>query len=299
MKKTYYYGFIVIFCFLALACVPQLNKKVNCGVSTYSQNLKTDVAWIVLEFNCRPMGWGSGFLVDKEKGIFRTNKHVSDMFNTLGPGSHKMFFNGKIYNVEIIKTSLLVDTALVRITDSFNSFDFPEPKKFSETKARIGDRVLIEGLHVHPYRIRESDEADGFKFAVIPIFRDIYRISALDLDKEVEVVFERLEAEVTTLDKKIEVEGQGSGTAQNLRSVSNVYIEIKTIKDHKFPFGGLSGTVVRNSKLETLGIFTAGPEQEYDPIAESQDGFVLLKQVHRTAYITPIEAVEDLNSIIK
>jgi hypothetical protein len=290
-----------IFSVLAfIACAPEIDQNIRCSSDTYTypQSFRTDVAWIVLERNCFPAGWGSGFLVDRNKGAFYTNKHVSNMFNSLGRGSHKLFFNGKVYNIALVRNPLLADAALVRITDPFNPSDFPEPSKFSEESTKIGEPVLIEGFHVHPSAIRVSDEAEGFKFPVLPVFVDNY--SKWKNDQGLELVFERLEGRITAVDKKIgEIQGQGSGTAQSLRGQVNSYIEVRTSKDHKFSFGGLSGTVVRNAKLETIGIFTAGPEEEFDPIAERPDGVKILQQVNKTAYITPIGAVSDLMEYLK
>ncbi len=293
--------FFVFVCFIFSSCGSRPDDNPIKHTPIYEQNFKSDIAWVVLEWNGKPEngGWGSGFLVNKEKGAFYTNKHVGDVFNQLGRGSHKILFNGKVYNGVVVKTDILVDVALMQITDPFDSSEFPDPAPFAEEKVKVGDRVFVEGFHVHPYRIREKDIAEGYDFPLVPIFKSYYRLGTKNLDQEQEVVFERLEAEVTGVDKKTAIQGQGTGIIQSLRNESNLYIEIKTLKDHKFSFGGLSGTVVRNNKRETIGIFTAGPEEEYDPIAQSQDGFVLLKQVYRTANITPIEAVAKLKDYLK
>ena len=295
----FYLSAIILLSLVGIACGPKIEEKLTCGSKTYSQSVKTDVAWIALEWNCRPGDWGSGFLVDKERGAFYTNKHVSNTFNSLGRGSHKVFFNGKVYNVEIVKTPPLVDAALIRITDPFNPSEFPEPAKVSTEIVAVGDKLFVEGLHVHPYRVRELDIAEGYDFPLVPIFKEYFHLGTINLDKEMEVVFERLEAKITELDKKISIQGQGTTNAQSARNASNSYVVIRTLKNHKFPFGGLSGTVVRNNKGETVGIFTAGPAEEFDPIAENPDGTVLLEQVYKTAYITPIEAVEELRKYIR
>ena len=289
---------ILILALIFVACAPELDQKVSCGPSTYAQNFKTDVAWIVLEWNCRPMGWGSGFLANKEKGIFRTNKHVSDMFNSLGRGSHKVFFNGRVYNAEIVKTPLLVDAALIRITDPFDSSEFPEPAKIASEKAMVDDTFFLEGFHVHPYRIREVDMADGYDFPLVPIFRDYYKFSTMNLDKEQEVVFEKLEAKVVVLDKKINLQDADRSFVQQIRNDTNLYIEVRTLKDHRFSFGGLSGTVARNSKLEIAGIVTA-ETQRLEDVAELDHGMTLKKVVFDTIMITPIGALEDLDQYLK
>lgn len=287
-------------CLLTLACNSGVEEVSSCNLAeTYNQPFKTDVAWIVLEWNCSPIGWGSGFLTDREKGILFTNKHVSNVFNRLGRGSHKIFFNGRVYNAAIIKTDILSDAALVQITDQFNYSEFTDPAPFAQEKVKVGDKVVVEGFHIHPYQIRQSDIEDGYDFPLIPIFRDHYKSGTLNLDKEREIVFEKLEAEVSEVDKKIMVREQGTGITQVIRNTSNLYIEIKTVKDHKFSFGGLSGTVVRNTKGETIGIFTAAPRQEYDFVDELPNGFVMLQQVFKTAYVTPIGATKNLRQYIK
>lgn len=295
---------IFAFCLFSASCELALSCKVDSrpssdGSKTYLQDFKTDVAWIPLEWNGKPMGWGSGFLVDKDRGAFFTNKHVSNEFNTVGKGSHKLFFNGKVYNTELVKTPPTVDAALIKITDEFDSSEFPESASFSGEKVKVGDRVWVEGFHVHSYSIRKADGESGYNFPVIPIFRDYYRMNTRDLDNEKEVVFEKLEARVTNINKKIEIGGQGSGIVQDMRNIVNLYIEIKTSKDHLFSFGGLSGTVVRNDKGETVGIFTAGPTEESVPVHELEDGSVVSKIVFQTAYITPIGAAEKLKNYLR
>jgi len=285
MKEWFPKAFLILINLIfVFSCRPaRKNVDVEIFPKTYlcPDDLKTDVAWIILEWNGKPVygGYGSGFLINKKTGVFLTNKHVSNVFDVLGKGSHKIFFNCKVYNAAILKTSVLADAALVRITDSFDSSDFLKPAPFAGEKAKVGDKVVVEGFHVHPYWVRKADEEEGYKFPVIPVFRDYYNLGTKNLDKEQEVVFETLEAVVVAVDRKIEIKGQGSGIIQDLRESTNLYVTIKTTKDHKFPFSGLSGTVVRNGKGETIGIFTAGPE---------------LERVFKTAFLTPIESVENL-----
>lgn len=302
MNKRSLRALLILLCFVFIfscrpdkdnASTPQSPRNYPCP-----QGLKTDVAWIVLEWNGKPIygGYGSGFLIDKEKGAFFTNKHVSDMFNALGKGSHKIFFNCEVYNAKIVRTAPFADAALVQITGSFDSSNFPDSAPFAKEKVKVGDKVVVEGYHPHSYFVRMADEEEGYKFLLVPIFKDYYNLGTKNLEKEREVVFEKLEATVTAIDQKIKVEGQGEGIVQDLRENANLYIEIKTTKDHKFPFGGLSGTVIRNEKGETIGILTAGPELEYDPETkvELPDGSFLAERVFKTVSITPIASVEDL-----
>jgi len=303
MQKTRSLATLLVFIGLTFIVSCQRGAK-NTETKSYFKTypclagLKTDAAWIVLEWNGKPVygGYGSGFLIDKEKGLFLTNKHVSDLFDLLGKGSHKIFFNCRVYNAKVIGTSVLADAALVRITDLFDFSDFPNPKPFAGEKIKVGDYVVVEGYHLHPYWVRESDEAEGYKFPVVPIFRDYYNLGTKDLDVEREVVLETLDGVVVAVNEKVKIEGQGSGITQNVRESANIYIRAKTIKNHKFEFQGLSGSVVRNRKGETIGILTASPKVEYDPGTKIKlpDGSFLAKRVFKTFLVTPISSVRDL-----
>ena len=113
---------------LAIVSCGQKPKEADndCGErTTPPQGFKTDAAWIVSEWNCSPGGYGSGFLINKEYGAFYTNKHVINEFDNYGKGSHKIYFNGKFYNAEVVKVPPLRDAAIIRITDEFDSSEFP------------------------------------------------------------------------------------------------------------------------------------------------------------------------------
>ena len=282
---------------LTIGCGPKIEKTSGCDrPSTFSQNFKSDIAWVTLEWNCQLYGYGSGFLIDREKGAFYTNRHVSDMFDALGRGSHKVFFNGKVYNAKIVKAHNVVDAALVAITDRFDPSEFPEPAKISTEKVKLGDKLLIEGFHPHWYYIRQADEGNGYKFEQMSILKDYYNLGTRQLEKEKEIVVEKLWSEVTGLDKKADFESKNM--TQDLRNMVNIYIEVKTSKDHLFSFGGLSGTVVRNIKGETVGVVTA-EEEKLEEEQELGHGFVLLKKVFNAVYVTPIGVVDDLRQYLK
>jgi hypothetical protein len=279
---------------LSIGCGPTLPEK-KARKTTYSQSIVTNSCWVVLEWNGEPYGWGSCFLIDKEKGAFYSNKHVSDMFNSIGRGSHKIFFNGKIYSVRIVQALPLVDAALIKITDPFNPADFPDPSPISTEKPKIGDELLLEGMHVHPYLIREIDKEEGYNFPVIPIFKDYYGIGTRDVDREREVVLEKLNAAVISTDKKVSI--SSDSLAQGIRNFSNTYIGARTSKNHNFSFGGLSGSPVKNSKLEIIGILTI-EEQRTQEVEDLGGGFKLLKKVYDTIDITPIAQVEELRKYL-
>lgn len=298
-------------CLISIGCRSSSDTKdIGCGSRSYAQNLKTDVAWIVLEWNGQIQrgGYGSGFLVDKEKGAFYTNKHVSNMFNAFGRGSHKIFFNGKVCNAEVVQTPPLADAALIRITDNFDHSKFPDPPPISYEKLKIGDKVFMGGFHPHPYYIRQSDGEEGYKFEVIPIYKDYYRASTRNLEKEKEVVFEKLEGKVVEVDltwgeviKRLEKRfGQkfpAGSFVEEIGNRTNFFHEIRTLKDHKFPFGGLSGSPVRNSKGEIVGILTRQDLHRYDyneKELEEKGMTVIRKQLWDAVYLTPIDSTKEL-----
>ncbi|OGM99475.1 MAG: hypothetical protein A3B91_04165 [Candidatus Yanofskybacteria bacterium RIFCSPHIGHO2_02_FULL_41_29] len=293
---------IVLLLVWVIGCGPKVEKVSGCGRSnTYDQNFKSDIAWVVLEWNCKPYGYGSGFLIDKEKGAFYTNKHVSNMFDALGKGSHKIFFNGKVYNAAIVRPHLLVDVALVKITDSFDFSEFPDTAPIADSEPITGDSVWIEGLHPHPLNVREADEADGFKFLALSVYKDHYRLSSKENEDKTEIVFEKFEALIEVADTNIKIGGQGQSMVQDIRNLSNLYMGIRTKKDHRFPFGGLSGTVVRNSKGETVGIMTGeSTEADYDKdkVQPLGNGYFVAERVYKMAAITPIKAVNDLKKYL-
>ncbi|MEK7121911.1 MAG: serine protease [Patescibacteria group bacterium] len=275
-------------------------QKEGCRHGSFVQDFKTDVAWIVNEWNCKPGGYGSGFLIDKERGAFYTNKHVANEFNNYGKGSHKIYFNGKFYNAEVVKVPPLRDAAIVRITDAFDPSEFPEPAPFVTEKVKMGDKVFIEGFHPHPYFIIESNKTEGYDEKTVPIWEKYYNLGTRNLDKKQEVVFEKITGKVVKLNAMIAFEDTGD-TVDKIKELSNTYIVVKVDRDHKFSFGGLSGTVVRNVEGEVVGIVTlkrANYELDKEETEKSQDGNTYLKQVYNVIGFTPIESVADLRQYL-
>ena len=296
MKKTISNLLAVLIVFFS-ACGPGSSKKDNgCGDKTVPpQNFKTDVAWIVTEWNCKPGGYGSGFLIDKERGVFFTNKHVTNEFNSYGKGSHKIYFNGKFYNAEIVKVPPLRDAAMVRITDEFDSSKFPEPAPFAVGQVKKGDLVFVEGFHPHPYGIIESDKTGGYNEIILALWDKYYNLGTRNLDKKQEIVYEKISGKIIELDAMASFGGEG--TISETKELSNTYTMVKTDRDHKFSFGGLSGTVVRNAKGETIGIFTMGPPKEFEKDEKMGDA-QLVKRVFKTFGFTPIESVANLKEYL-
>lgn len=291
-------GLCIIYAFSA-SCRAD-SKPAQNSPKTYSQNIKTDVAWIVLEWNGRPFGYGSGFLINREKGTFYTNRHVRKMFDTLGKNSHKLFFNGKVYRIDIDKTFQMDDAAEVRIIDSFDPSEFPEPAPFAEEEPGVGDLIFVGGMHPHPYYIREQDEAEGFKYEIIPIFRDYFLQGTKNIGKEREMVYEIIDGKVVDTDVTVkeiqERSGQElrpEGMIEDMRNKANLYTQVKISKDHKFSFGGLSGSPAKNMSGEIVGILTMQDLQrfDYDKDELQKHGAVVATQLFDTVYVAPIKSI--------
>lgn len=292
--------FIVLGLGIVLAsCGPKSDisqQKEGCQYGSVVQDFKTDVAWIVSEWNCKPAGWGSGFLIDKERGAFYTNKHVANEFDNYGKRSHKIYFNGKFYNTEVMKVSPLHDAAIVRITNPFDPTEFPEPASFATEKVKKGDNVFVEGFHPHPYLVIESNKTEGYNEKIVPIWDMYYNLGTRNLDKKREIVFEQIMGKVINLNASAHF-GDTGDTIDRTKELSNTYIMVKADKDHKFSFGGLSGTVVKNIKGEIVGIFTLEPSEEFEK-GEKVDGVQYLNRIYKTFGFTPIESVADLRKYL-
>ena len=81
-----------------------------------------------------------------------------------------------------------------------------------------------------------------------------------------------------------------------------------TARDHKFPFGGLSGGVALNDKGETFGVITAQNPMRFEiddqglffipgvgpvPVGEVK------KQFWDVIYITPLDSIKELDEYSK
>lgn len=291
--------FWVLISSLIISCGPSPKKAENngCGERTVPpQDFKTDVAWIVMEWNCKPGGYGSGFLIDREHGAFYTNKHVVNEFNGYGKGSHKIYFNGKFYNAEVVKVPPLRDAAIVRITDKFDPSEFPEPAPIAKQKVKVGDMVVNEGFHVHPYLTVESNKGQGYEERIVPIWDKYYNLGTKNIEKRTVIVFERIKGRVFKTDQAGEL---GDRTMiGEARELANTYIMVKADKDHKLSFGGLSGSVVKNTKGEIVGIHSMGPNEEFEK-AEKIGDVQYLNRVYKTFGFIPIESVVDLKQYLE
>lgn len=301
--KIHFWLVILGLCVIYIFSAPckDVPKPVQNSPKTYSQNMKTDVAWIVLNWNGQPFGYGSGFLVNKEKGIFYTNRHVRRMFDKLGKNSHKLFFNGKVYRIEAGKTFQMDDAAEVRIIDPFDPSEFPEPVLFAEEEPGAGDLIFVGGMHPHPYYIREQDKAEGFEYEIIPIFRDYFLQGTKNISKEREMVFEIIDGKVVDTEVTVKniqersgKELRFEGMIEDMRNIANFYTQVRISKDHKFSFGGLSGSPAKNARGEIVGILTMQDlgRFDYDKDELQKHGAVVATQLFDTVYIAPIRSIE-------
>jgi hypothetical protein len=293
------------------------------GVYALDPSIDTITAFLAIEWSGKPYIVASGFLIDKEKGVFLTAKHFTDSVGDLGANTCKLFFNGIVYDAYVIKVPPLRDAAAIRISGAFDSSRFPEPLPISKSNLEIGQDIMIEGYHIHSYRIRASNADDGLFNTLIPIMRDYYMIPMNDLRKESEVVFEILNGEITGLEEKVNIKTENGGSwdqgLKDIRYESNTYIQVRTERNHKFSFGGLSGTVattIEEGEKRIAGLITAEAMLRLD---YDEDGFLVnpddnnepnenedsnlrdatLTTIADTISITPIGALNDLRDYVR
>ncbi len=270
------YSFGLVFVLALSACGPpprEDNHYRRNGL--YSQNFVSPVAVLVQERNGEPFYFASSFLQSKESGIFVTAKHFVE---NIGGSNFKVFFNGKVYDGLVVATPSISDLALTGIKGAnFNPAYFPDPLSLSESQLKIGDRVRILGMHPHPVE-RQAHKV------LVGIFKGYYDM----FWQKREFVFDELEAKVSNL--SVEVKNDDiAGTPEGAGFISNTYIEIITVEDHHFSFGGLSGGVVVNEKNEVVGVVSHAREGGY-----VLDGLVLDYQPWDTVRLVPVKELHEL-----
>lgn len=303
----------ILTCFLVvMICIgcepPPLVQK-----GEYPQDFKTNVAFLVLEWGGRkPHILASGYLADRDKGIFYTAKHFTDTFEPLGYRSCRVFFNGKIYEAELVRVPPLRDAALIKIVTSFSPSEFPELMKIVPKPPEIGDEVYIRGFHPHSFAVRGLNQLDGFPDKVVPIFENYYGQVTKDLSKESQVVFDNLKGTVAKADPESIRNNRILDKDQKrelLKYESDEYIKVSMARDHRFSFGGLSGGLAVNSRDEVIGVITAQNPVKFefdhdglffDPSSNTlQVALTVKKQIFDTIYITPIQSISDLDDYIR
>lgn len=269
--------------------------------NTYPQNFVSPIAFFALEWGGLPHILASGFLVSKKSGYFMTARHFTDCFFDLGLKECRVFFGGRVYEASVLRVSPLQDAALLKITSPFNPDDFPDPLLPADRPPKKGEQVTIAGFHIHPFLIRETNKQENAGDILVPIIRNYYGLKTMDSTREFETVYETLEAKVLTTDKRVRIQPESEidwKALEQLRYGAGYFIEVRTARNHKFSFAGLSGTSVVNKRGECVGIVTAGPlpRLEYDPSGNisSYDTPEEFKIVADILDLTPIQAVLDL-----
>lgn len=251
--------------FIMLTAVFSVSLLGGCGPSEdirniyrktnrYPQKFKISTALLVRERNGFPFILASAFLIDKERGLFASAKHF---VGNESAGDCKIFFNGVVYEGFLLVVPAITDMVIIKIKNGFDSKDFPEPRRLAE-RTHHGDKIFVEGIHAHPKQFQAGQE-------VIPIFSEFYGLTG----KGEEFVFERLEGEVVRLDREIASEDI-KGSSEVLSGVANSFIELRTKRDHRFSFAGLSGGPTVNERDEIVGI-NAVEEQAYLEITQRRE----------------------------
>lgn len=307
MKKILMTGLL----FAVFGCGPPPSVKPNIyrEEGIYPQNFSTPDALLADEWARKWKSLGSASLVNRDDGIFLSAKHVTDVFMgdavELGSNECKIFFISKVYNCEVMRVPPLRDAVLVRIKGIFNSSDFPEPYPIATTPVKVGDKVFVEGFHPHPLIVTKSNAEDGFGDVTVPILKNYYEFRTADPMLDMEIVYDSLEATVVKLNVHIRVKDHSGqidhSVMAQMRFQTNYYFQIKTARNHKFSFAGLSGGEVvrlnKDGRPEVVGIVTAEPpvRMEYDKKGQGlhpdKPSRVVVAD---TIMITPIDSIKDL-----
>ena len=284
---------------LALIIVSCAPPKEEPRKDIYTQDFEASVAFLVLESNGKPQITASGFIADKEQGIFYTAKHFTDEFGSLGHEYCRVFFNGRVYKAILVKVPPTQDAGLIRLLPPFSPENLQEPMPIATVRPKVGDKIFAQGFHSHPFWLRMENEASGFPETVVPIFADYYKQIMRDLSREQEVVFHNLEGEA--VEPRFNPVFPDSNVYEN-----DGYIKVLFPRDHKFSFGGLSGGAARNDRGEVVGIMTAQDiyRFEYDENGlffdphSGQFWMEIKKQIYDTLYVTPIDTLQDLRNYV-
>lgn len=263
------------------------------------QELVTQTAFLALEVDGKLRynfkgdledgGYASGFLISKNKGLFKTAYHFTVHLGENGVDWCRLFINGRVYRAGLYRALSNRDSAVIKILDKFSNADLPEPPPIAMEKVKVHDKVFIEGYHPHPYYVRLRDQESGKKFQLIPLLKNYYQTVKVDKEDYTEIVYEVLEAEVVAVDKSMadllkEINDKNTTSKKEIQTtleekIQNFFV-IRTQSDHLFSFGGLSGTVIKNDRGEVVGEVTAGPA---------------VQKEERVIWVTPIES--EINEI--
>lgn len=263
----------------------------------YPQNFKTQHAWLVLEVNGRPRIMASGFLVNRDEGIFITARHFTEWLRNLF-GEMKVFWNCKVYDADIRQLPPIEDAAAIVLRKPFDPSDFPPALPIAAIGAQLGDTVYAVGFHPHPYLNDSLGYGSGRS---MEIFRNYYGRIMLDSTKLSEIVFDSLPGRIIDLNGRGLVHSRGNqGLFAQIQDSVARYIEVRITTHFNLSFAGLSGGALLNKQGEVLGVITAEEVRpEYDPrgrVRLPQGIFTVYapREVRDKISVTPISAIRDL-----
>ena len=232
------YSTVGLFLAIFFGCLSKKENVLYQRADNYQQSFKSGVALFTRERNGVPKVFASAFLIDRERGLFAYAKHFVGME---GDGNCKIFFNGKVYEGFLLKLPPVSDVAIIKISGIFNPNDLSESYRFAQG-VDVNDRVFVRGIHPHGPAFLE-------KKIIVPILKGYYQMTW----SQNEFVYDDLEAKVISLNKRIKNKELGI-TAESVSEISNSYIQLRTVEDHKFSFSGLSGGPTVNDRGEVVGI---------------------------------------------
>ncbi len=229
-----------------VACRPpsdHRNENQKKGIYPIEGRFNEPIAAILLERNGMidaNFAMGSGFLVDKKRGIFATARHVISRDTR-----YKLFFCGHVYSADRIIDPSIQDIGFLKIVGDFDPWDFPEPYRISSTYA--GDRAFVRGIHMHPKHLQTGH-------VIHSIVSGYYQSVILDINfgrETKEFVYDNLPAWVWSVD---EIANDEEVNPRDAYGILTKNYSVATDDDHVFSFGGLSGGPTVNERDEIIGI---------------------------------------------
>ncbi len=157
--------FYILFLFIAYPAFADIDSKVIQKAKKASVAIKVQASLVPYGSSKYGEWFGSGFIVDKERGLIVTNNHVSGKG---GVCSYELTFeNGKKADARLLYFDLWQDFAILKIDPK----EIPNDAvslEFSKTDPKYGDEVFIVGnaegqnLSVHTGYITGLYEIRGF-----------------------------------------------------------------------------------------------------------------------------------------
>lgn len=266
-------GLVVSACLVLVSCgPPKPQQTIYQKERRYNQELTVNVALLVKEQNdtpVKPVGFCSGFLMDKSDGTFGSAKHCIG-----ATGRWKIFYGGRVYDGSVLSTPAVSDLVLIKVDGELEGLGgAPNPYLIVPTVG-VGDRVFVRGIHPHP------PEHQGGR-QIIPIWKEYYGI----FWEKNQLVFDNIEAVIVD-DRTLET-GNKLGLGGLSGDLASVYYKMRTVEDHRIPFSGLSGGPVVNERGELVGVVSwqKGEEEGFrfetkDYVIEGRTGKVIFRELN-------------------